>query len=74
MNPKPDQKNPYLSSCSYCSYGVQRPGLHSMHKPIHNNIQVLQSLFMDHINQLTGNGMSYLIIDKISNTIEKEIV
>jgi hypothetical protein len=28
---------------------------------------------MDHINQLTGNGMSYLIIDKISSTIEKEI-
>ena len=45
-----------------------------MHKSIHNNIQVLQSLFMDHINQLTGNGMSYLIIDKISSTIEKEIV
>ena len=52
---------------------MQRPGLHSTHKSIHNNIQVLQSLFMDHINQLTGNGMSYLIIDKISSTIEKEI-
>ena len=25
-------------------------------------------------HQLTGNGMNYLIIDKISNTIEKEIV
>ena len=53
---------------------MQRPVSHSTHKSIHNNIQVLQSLFMDHINQLTGNGMSYLIIDKISNTIEKEIV
>ena len=53
---------------------MQRPVSHSMHKSIHNNIQVLQSLFMDHINQLTGNGMSYLIIDKISSTIEKEIV
>ena len=53
---------------------MQRPVLPSTHKSIHNNIQVMQSLFMDHIKQLTGNGMSYLIIDKISDTIEKEIV
>ena len=53
---------------------MQRSVSHSTHKSIHNNIQVLKSLFMDHIHQLTGNGMSYLIIDKISNTIEKEIV
>jgi hypothetical protein len=76
FNPKarPTAKNLLLRSWSYCYYGMARITLHSMFLWIHNNVYTFRHLYLQFIYYPTDHITSYLILDKIFTTIEKEIV
>ena len=74
MNPKLDRQKPLfkLMILLLLWNATSRVTFHAqINSQQHTSIEVF---IHGSFHQLTGNGMNYLIIDKISNTIEKEIV